>query len=130
MPKRDRKDLARLLSTKAASDESILEKLLGDAEVPDDVLGFHAQQAVEKRIKSVLAHLDIPYERTHNIIYLLTLLEDRGAAPPPNAEELHALTPWATEFRYEDVLGRSIDREGVRELIRAVRRWAEQEMGD
>lgn len=40
-------------AAKAASDEAILSKLLGDSEVPDDVLGFHAQQAVGKLLKAV-----------------------------------------------------------------------------
>jgi hypothetical protein len=60
---------------KAAGDERILFRLIDDEDIPDDGLGFHAQQAVEKMIKAVLAHNDVSYERTHNIAYLLTLLD-------------------------------------------------------
>jgi hypothetical protein len=43
--------LALLLVGKAEGDESILDKLLDDHDIPDDVLGFHVQQAVEKRFE-------------------------------------------------------------------------------
>ncbi len=114
-----------MLAAKAAADEAVLEKLLDDTSVPDEALGFHAQQAVEKRIKSVLAQRGIAFERTHNVAYLLGLLADHGIDPPPDDEALSALTPWATEFRYEDASGRSLDREHARQLVRGVRGWAE-----
>jgi hypothetical protein len=38
-------ELARVLMRKAAGDEIVLERLIEDGDVPDDVLGFHAQQA-------------------------------------------------------------------------------------
>jgi hypothetical protein len=41
-------DLARLLMEKAAGDEKILLRLIDEDDIPDDGLGFHAQQAVEK----------------------------------------------------------------------------------
>ena len=56
MPKRDRADLAELLLDKAEGDLAALRELLPSA-VDDSILGFHAQQAVEKSLKSVLAWL-------------------------------------------------------------------------
>jgi HEPN domain-containing protein len=52
---------------KAAGDEIVLVRLIEDDDVPDDVLGFHAPQAVERMIKAVLASNNASYERTHNI---------------------------------------------------------------
>ncbi len=48
-------DLARMLRRKAASDEIVFRRLVDDPDIPDDVLGFHLQQAVEKLVKAVLA---------------------------------------------------------------------------
>lgn len=48
MPAPDGRALAELLSSKARGDEIVLARLLDDSEVSDAVLGFHAQQAVEK----------------------------------------------------------------------------------
>jgi hypothetical protein len=55
LPSPEAHELALLLVGKAEGDESILDRLLDDHDVPDDVLGFHVQQAVEKRLKAVLA---------------------------------------------------------------------------
>ena len=98
---------------KAAGDEAILARLIGDEEIPDDGLGFHAQQAVEKMVKAVLARHEVPYERTHNIAYLVRLLEEAEIPLPPNAEGLPELTPWAAEFRYDDLPEAGLDRSGT-----------------
>ncbi len=50
-----------------AGDEAILERLLDDHDVPDDPFGFHVQQAVEKRLKTVLALNEIEFQHTHSI---------------------------------------------------------------
>jgi hypothetical protein len=55
LPSPEAQELALLLARKAEGDESVLDRLLDDPDVPDDVLGFHVQQAVEKRLKAVLA---------------------------------------------------------------------------
>ncbi len=69
-PSPEARELALLLVRKAEGDESILDKLLDDSDVPDDMLGFHAQQAIEKRLKAVLAFHEVDYDRTHSIGYL------------------------------------------------------------
>jgi HEPN domain-containing protein len=125
LPKREGRDLARVLGVKAAADEAAHEDLAENPEIPDEVVGFHAQQAVEKRIKSVLAAREVEFERTHNIAYLLRLLADHDLPLPPNSDDVSALTPWATDFRYEDSAGRAIDRVRTREVVHAVRDWAE-----
>ena len=45
---------AALLLRKAKQDQFTIEKLLPDPASPDDVIGFHAQQAVEKMLGWVL----------------------------------------------------------------------------
>lgn len=44
-----------LLLRKAREDEFTVEKLIPDPASSDEVIGFHAQQAVEKVLKAVLA---------------------------------------------------------------------------
>ena len=43
-------ELALLLMEKAAGDERILFRLIDEEDIPDDGLGFHAQQAVEEML--------------------------------------------------------------------------------
>lgn len=47
-------DEARRFLHKAAQDEYVLARLSDDPAAPDEQLGFHAQQAVEKLLKSAL----------------------------------------------------------------------------
>ncbi len=50
----NRLKLARTSLMKARQDLTVLEKLVNDEEVVDEIIGFHAQQVVEKSIKAVL----------------------------------------------------------------------------
>jgi hypothetical protein len=40
---------ARLLLAKAKEDQAVVVALAGDADIADSAIGFHAQQAVERR---------------------------------------------------------------------------------
>jgi HEPN domain len=118
-------DLAQLLMEKAAGDEKILLRLIDDDDIPDDGLGFHAQQAVEKRVKAVLAQNEVVYERTHNIAYLLKLLDDAGIPKPDEADDLPNLSPWAAELRYGRPSGATPDRQQMRRLVKRTKVWAD-----
>ena len=64
---------------------------------------FHAQQAAEKALKAVLAAVDAPIPRTHNLEDLLA----QSAAVAPGSRlatrglDLADLTPFAVELRYD-----------------------------
>jgi HEPN domain-containing protein len=129
LPKRDGRDLARVIATNAERDAVAVERLAPDAELDDAIVGLHAQQAAEKYIKAVLAHRGIGYRRVHSITYLLGLLEDSDVAPPPRAAELEAFTPWAPQARYDNDPGdAALDRKAATELIQGVRAWAQAEL--
>ena len=121
-------DLSQLLMEKAAGDEKILVRLIDEDDIPDDGLGFHAQQAVEKMIKAVLAHNDVSFERTHNIAYLLTLIDGADIPRPEGADGLPNLSPWAAEFRYARSPDAVPDRQEMRALVEQTRSWAETQL--
>jgi HEPN domain-containing protein len=123
LPGPDGRVLATRLSGKARSDEIVLDRLLGDPLVPDDVLGFHAQQAVEKLLKAALASIGVAPPRTHDLGRLVAVAGEAGLAPPPAAREARRLAPWAVEFRYGDSLDDELDRRWARETVAAVRAW-------
>jgi HEPN domain-containing protein len=125
LPKRDGRDLARVIATNAERDAVAVEKLAGDPELADDIVGLHAQQAAEKYLKAVLAYRGITYRRVHSITYLLGLLEDHEVPAPPRAAELEMLTPWAPQARYDQEADAVLDREAAVELVAGVRAWAE-----
>lgn len=66
------------------------------------VIGFHAQQAVEKAAKAVLIYHGVHYPFTHDIASLIALLQQKNISLPPDHEVLSCLTPFGTQFRYED----------------------------
>jgi HEPN domain-containing protein len=126
LPSPEAHELALLLVRKAKGDESILDRLLDDHDVPDDVLGFHVQQAVEKRLKAVLALNEVEYEHTHSVSYLTALIEQQRIVLPGCREELEGLTPWAVAARYDGTFEKVLDRAAARKLVSELRDWSKR----
>ena len=119
---------AKLLLRKARQDEFALEKLITDPASPDEILGFHAQQAVEKSLKAVLSLHDVRYPFVHDLKTLVDLLGKNNISFPQPFEEVRRLTPFATMFRYEYLPTeprRPLDRSWTLEVVHGVRAWAE-----
>jgi HEPN domain-containing protein len=96
----DRTSHARGWLAKAESDLAAARRLT-EGGGPYDGACFHAQQAAEKALKAVLAAVDAPIPRTHN---LEDLLVQAAAAAPQSALarsdlDLTDLTPFAVELR-------------------------------
>ena len=121
-----RPDRPDLLFRKAQQDELVLDRLLGDPDVDDDTLGFHAQQAAEKMLKALLAARSVDYPKTHNIRVLIELLANEGIRLPAELSDIDRLTPFGTTFRY-DVLQHAAegDRSRWLEWIRRLRSFLE-----
>ena len=75
---------------------------------------------MEKALKAWLSLLDVAYPRIHALYELLNLLEDHGATTASRFRQLRDLTPFAVQFRYEElpILDANLDRG---EIIRQVR---------
>jgi len=121
---RSRQDLARVLLRRADGDLTLVLRVLDDADIPDAIVGFHAQQAVEKSLKAVLSAREISYDRTHAIDYLVGLVEDNGIAAPASLSAAVELSPWAVEFRYADDDEPTLDRHAILDLVQEIRSWA------
>lgn len=88
----DPRDVAAgLLET--AREEAAAVRVIAGAEVPDRIVGFHAQQAVEMFLKAVLASRAVSYERTHDIERLAFLTSEGGLGLPADIDVLAQLTP-------------------------------------
>ena len=64
---------AFLMLRKAASDRSVL-----DFDLPNEIFGFHAQQAFEKLFKALIAARGVRYQHTHVFKKLLDQLNELG----------------------------------------------------
>jgi HEPN domain-containing protein len=62
-PTPEQREYAELLLAHAASDLGACRVLMAEDDMRDDVVGFHAQQAVEKALKVALVLADIDFPR-------------------------------------------------------------------
>ncbi len=79
--------------------------------IADAVLGFHAQQAVEKALKALLVNSGWELRRTHDLWFLLQQAAGLDIQLPDLAASAHWLTPWAVELRYDEFADEPLDRD-------------------
>ena len=93
-------------------------------------LCYDAQQAVEKAFKSVCIIHEIVFPKTHDIAYLIELLEKGGVEVPENLQNAKILTGYAVETRYPGDY-EPVDEEDLRkaiEIAKEVLEWVKKEM--
>lgn len=97
---KDKHDLTRGWLSKAASDLTAADLIL-ESTGPYDTACFHAQQAVEKSLKGLLAFHELPVARTHDLEELQRLV----LAVQPLAElavlDLTEMTDYSVVVRYD-----------------------------
>ncbi|MEN6402517.1 MAG: HEPN domain-containing protein, partial [Armatimonadia bacterium] len=69
-----------------------------------DTVCFHAQQAVEKSLKALLAMHDVDYPLTHNVQWLLRLVGEFHPHLNEFTEPLEAFELYAVPVRYDEML--------------------------
>lgn len=125
MPARKPRELAELLARKAEDDELAMRELAANPEIADSIVGFHAQQAVEKWMKSVMACRGLAQEKSHDLGRLSAILMADGAELPCSRDRLEDLTQYSVPLRYEDLLdAEPLDREQTVKLVGEVKEWA------
>lgn len=126
-------DPARVLIEKAAQDEFVVDRIIDLPESPDEVMGFHLQQAAEKLLKALLHVQGIRYRHTHNLGELIHLLERSGQPLPPELDDLRDLTPYATDWRYDFIPGvgeSRLDRKAFRGMVASLRKLVEERIAE
>lgn len=123
-------DQAKKYLRKAKEDEIVLDKLIDDKQVSDFIWGFHAQQAAEKLLKSVLTIHKIEFEKTHDLVLLSDLLIKNKIKIVFDLAKLENLNPYAVAFRYDDDVDKdkTLNRKDTKKFISEVRKWAEDLM--
>jgi len=112
--------VTEMLLTMAEKDFTTVRKMAADAEFADEVFGFHAQQAVEKATKAILAAKGIFFERTHDLEPLFDALEENGCIDTGDFAGLIDLTDFAVQYRYQafDEVDAGLDRGAVADEVR------------
>jgi HEPN domain-containing protein len=117
---------ASALMARARDDHYVVRSLRAEPDAPVWVLGFHAQQAVEKALKAVLSACGIAYPRTHNLVMLAELLRRERQILPPDADAFGMLVPFGVALRYDDAGGDppQIDTVWLEQLVARTIEWA------
>ena len=73
--------------------------------IPDysDTLAFHCQQAVEKYLKCLLEENSLQFKKSHDLRYLLDLLNDVIPIDKELYERIMKLSAFGVEIRYPDI---------------------------
>jgi HEPN domain-containing protein len=123
------RDLAKVLARKADGDAKAMRRLAPDPEIDDEAVGFHAQQAIEKWLKAVMALQGLEEARIHDLGRLLEILDEAGVDSPPGADWLDDLSIYAVPLRYADLLdAEPLDRDAVLALVSEVGEWASAQL--
>jgi len=122
--------LARQLIDRARDDANAADALVDVAAVSDAIVGFHAQQAVEKALKAVLSIGGVDYPFTHDLELLVALADRAGIAIPGDLADIPRLSPYAARLRYGDVSADTVDRATASLWARRAVDWATQTLAD
>ena len=89
---------------RAEHDLRVARYLLTMSDPPPETVGFHAQQCVEKVLKAYLTAHRVPFQRRHDLNYLIDLCMPLDSDFEQLRAPVDELTPYAVEFRYPDGL--------------------------
>jgi HEPN domain-containing protein len=126
LPTPEQIEVAGSLAQLAGIDLATAEKLAPDPEMDDRPVGFHAQQAVEKSMKVALMLEGIDFPKTHDLEYLIVLVGKHSIAMGSELESASWLTPWASEFRYDDAPIETLDRKRAIAVASAAVNWCQE----
>jgi HEPN domain-containing protein len=87
---------------KAERDLDVAKLTLENKPEYTDAICFHCQQAVEKYLKALLVYLNVDFEKTHHLPYLLDLLNEKLEIKDDIYEIAESLDSYAVEVRYPD----------------------------
>jgi len=117
-----------MLQRLAAGDLYACRKLADDAEVDDHIIGFLAQQTVEKALKVALVLADSELPHTHDLELLVEQVEGAGTEVPDELSDTEWLTPWAAELRYDEPV--ALDRTATLAAAESASGWAASLLAD
>lgn len=88
-----------------------------------DAACFHAQQCVEKLLKSRMTHEGVAVPKSHDLSYLLVLILPYRPFWEIFRNDFQVLTAYAVEYRYP---GETATKEMAREALRCCVKFREQ----
>jgi HEPN domain-containing protein len=88
LPADELAEASRTLARKAAEDATAVREFAAHPHISDEIIGFHAQQAIEKWLKAIIAGRGETFDHTHDLRRLMVLV-----AHDPNSSPLTQTPP-------------------------------------
>ena len=117
-----------MLLRRAKGDLQACRALADDADIDDNIIGFHAPQAVEKALEVALVLTDAELPLTHDLRFLVRQVRESGTEPPGEFSDAQWLTPWAAELRYDEPI--ALDRAAAQAVAESAVGWATSPLED
>lgn len=122
--------VAEALAERAASDLLVAETLGPCSDIDDAVIGFYAQQMVEKSLKVALALGDVGFRMMeHDLDFLLTLAANGDIEIPAELTRATWLTAWGTTYENGEASPGRLDRQEAIEIGAAAVSWCANLVG-
>ena len=120
------REQADLYLSKVRDEIFVFEKLVLEKGIAGWIVGFHAQQIIEKSLKALLSLQDIRFRKTHDLRELMDLLADTNNAVPVDLINIEYLTPFGAQARYEEApYEEPFTREELKDLVHRFVKWVE-----
>lgn len=117
-------DLVAELLALAADDEAAVRALIAVESVTESIVGFHAQQGVEKALKAALASRGVEFPFSHDLSRLMELCDSAGLSLPAALADVDRLTPYGVQFRYGSAVAGDVTRPEAATWAREALAWA------
>lgn len=121
-------DEAQQLYASAQRDMTSLDILIASGRAPHETIGFLAQQACEKLVKTMMVLHAIKIERTHDLELLAHLATSGGVTLPVDAATLGQLNPYAVALRYEGAEVHWVTEQQVTDLVNTLHNFVKQSL--
>ena len=100
--KKSKRDIIDGWIKKAGRDLEVAKREIKLSKPFTDIICFHAQQSVEKIMKAYLIHLEIEFQKTHDIEDLVVQAGKKDASILKFKDKGAELTVFAVESRYPE----------------------------
>jgi HEPN domain-containing protein len=121
-PNPEQVEYAEVLLRRAKGDLQACRALADEMDIDDNIVGFHAQQAVEKALKVALVLADADLPLSHDLGFLVRQVRESGIEPTQEFSDAQWLTPWAAELRYDEPI--ALDRAAALAAAESAVGWA------
>ncbi len=113
------------LLIRLAHADLISAKILLEKDGPSSIICFHAQQTVEKCLKSILIKKGALIRKIHDLVELTELIQDISLSLPIDSDTIALLNPYAVKFRYDDTIPDTLTSEKAIEIATLIIQWSE-----